>query len=87
MCKEIKFNINHYVKAKLTEHGYSVWVDNHNKYSAKPLNTESIIKLRNRADKEGYTSFQMHEFMNLFGEKLSTGGKLCFDTNIIIMPE
>jgi len=87
MSKEIKFNINHYVKAKITEYGYSVWVDNYNKYSSKPLNTESIIKLRNRADKDGYTSFQMHDFMNLFGEKTSMGSKMCFDTNIIIVPE
>jgi hypothetical protein len=87
MSKEIKFNVNHYIKAKITEYGYSVWVDNYNKYSSKPLNTESIIKLRNRADKDGYTSFQMHDFMSLFGEKTSMGGKMCFDTNIIIIPE
>tara|TARA_R110000796_G_scaffold242285_1_gene364314 strand:+ start:336 stop:599 length:264 start_codon:yes stop_codon:yes gene_type:complete len=87
MEKEIKFNINHYVKAKITEHGYSVWADSYNKYSTKPLNTESIIKLRNRADKDGYTSFQMHNFMNVFGENTGMGSKMCFDTNIIIMPE
>jgi hypothetical protein len=85
MGKEINFNVNHYIKAKITEYGYSVWVDSYNKYSSEPLNTESILKLRNKADKDGYTTFQMHEFMNLFGEKTATFYKRCFDANIIII--
>ncbi|MCG8750532.1 hypothetical protein [Tenacibaculum finnmarkense] len=85
--KEVLFNINHQVKVKLTEYGYSVLVDYYNKYSVEKLNTESIIKIRKKADSEGYTSFQMHQLLNIFGSKLEMRNKICFDTNIIIVPE
>ena len=84
---EIKFNINHYVKVKITDYGYSVWVDDINSYSSEPLTTESILKLRDRADEYGYTGFQMHVLMNLFGKHLYLGNKICFNPNIIIIPE
>lgn len=85
--EQINFNINHHVKVKLTNYGYSIWVEHHNKYSTKPLTVESILKLKDREDEDGYLDFQMHELMNIFGGKISMGNKLCFDTNIILLPE
>ena len=84
---EIKFNINHNVKVRLTNHGISVWAENCNKYSRNPLTAESILELKDRVDKDGYTKFQMHELMDIFGDKIYMGNKLCFDTDIILLPE
>ena len=85
--KPVNFNINHQVKVKLTNYGISVWAEHYNKYSTKPLTAESILKLKDKEDENGYTNFQMHDLMSVFGDKISMGGKLCFDTNIVLLPE
>jgi len=81
----VKFNINHHVLVKLKESGYQVLLDDHNSYSDivrwKP---KSIEDFKNEADKDGYTKFQMWQFMNLFGNFTDIGFEVRFDTNILI---
>jgi hypothetical protein len=86
---EIKFNINETVKVKLTEIGI-----NHLKRRRKDLNEhvtsrggvgfgELIIK----TDENGYTSFQLWDLMNTFGEFMGLGSNPPFKTEIIIDTE
>jgi DNA-directed RNA polymerase subunit RPC12/RpoP len=62
----VKFNINHHVYVKLTDSGILKYIKAHNQYSKKdPL---TIVEFSKRADKDGYFQFQMHEFMEIFGD-------------------
>ncbi|MBW1853066.1 MAG: hypothetical protein JRJ00_00025 [Deltaproteobacteria bacterium] len=78
-----KFNINDYVKVKLNQEGRNIYFDRD-----KRLNDSygrEIIKPRTpEVDKEGYSKFQMHELMSLYGEHLTIGGITPFETEIYL---
>lgn len=65
----MKFNINDYVKVKLTEHGKKILKE-------KDIN--------NSVDENGYTKFQLWDIMNIFGEYCILGCDVPFETEIII---
>lgn len=66
-------NLNNYIKIKLTEEGRIIYKKRYAKYNceAPKLNI----------DDEGYVRFQIHEFMNIFGEHLFMGATLPCETN------
>lgn len=67
-----KININEYVKVKLTDYGKEIFYhqyDNFNKTYGK-----EIIKPRYpEVDSDGYTSFQLWDFMNIYGKYFDMG--------------
>ncbi|WP_321388692.1 hypothetical protein [uncultured Enterococcus sp.] len=72
-----KFNINQFVKVKLTETGIKIYQEKFLKYGGKA--PELII------DDNGFSKFQMHDLMNTFGEYLFMGNiDMPFETNILI---
>lgn len=78
------FNINDYVKVKLTERGkyiYSHYYDDLNaliiKNGGKHLEPVEI-----QYDEEGYTEFQMWHLMKIFGKHLFNGCEVPFETTI-----
>lgn len=84
MQKYQTFNINDYVKVKLTEKGKYIYYhqfddinQNIRKVGGKPL---SVIELK--YDNEGYTEFQLWRLMEIFGEHLYNGCDLPFETTI-----
>ena len=81
MKKFIPFNINHHIKVKLSEKELQIWVDwknqSHHIYPHIPL--ETIEDLKIRTSKEGYYDFQMHEYMEIFGNHINS-----LNTNILI---
>jgi hypothetical protein len=87
--KEIKFNINHQVKVKVTDYGYEAWLEHENRFvmysSTYPITT--IEELKAKVDTDGYTTFQMWDMMAIFGPKMSMGFKIPIDTNVILLPE
>lgn len=73
MGKYCDTNLNYYIKVKLTEEGRMFYKKHYAKYNcdAPELNI----------DDEGYTQFQIHDFMNIFGERLFMGATLPCETN------
>ena len=61
----VRSNLNNYIKVKLTDFGRMIY-------------RNSFVKLglpepKIRVDEEGYTRFQMHDFINVFGEYIRMG--------------
>lgn len=81
-------NINKAVKVKLTNLGKDLYYHQYDKFnihSGKPSIQPSYPKV----DENGYTSFQLWELMQLYGQSLTMGGTvesntLPFETEIII---
>lgn len=71
-----KSNLNNYIKVKLTEYGRIIY---RNSFVKLGLSEPKI-----RIDEEGYTSFQMHDFINVFGQYIRIGYDLPCETNIQI---
>ena len=78
----MKFNINDYVKVKLTEKGLRTLKKQHEELKRK---APSIGEYREpKIDREGYTKFQLWDLMSHFGTECSLGLEIPFDTEIII---
>lgn len=87
--EQIKFNINHSVKVKVTEYGYEVWLTHENKFVqfSGTIKTVTIEELKAKQDEDGYTKFQLWDMMSIFGPKMTMGFENLIDTNIILLPE
>lgn len=81
----IKFNVNHYVWVKLTEQGIAVLLKYKNKYAKHVGETtmDEILKWYDVTD-DGYYRFQMHAFMEIFGDGVIT--RTLFETNVYFDP-
>lgn len=77
------FNINDTVKVKLTTLGNEIWKKDFERYGVDPKFTFDDKKAL-YTDGEGWTSFQLHDLMAVFGEYLSNGFAIPFETNILI---
>ena len=83
--KEIKFNINDYVKIKLNPSGVKVLRQNHERIFGSELLKKYPFK-EPQKDKHGYSEFQMWHFMDEFGNmSMGSFNQLQpYETNIII---
>ena len=80
--EEVEFNINYYVKVKLTETGKKhLFEDWHKLMKDYPV---AIQYRPPKVDADGYTRFQLWDLMSRLGEYTSMGLKQAFETNIII---
>lgn len=61
-----KININEYVKVKLTDYGKEIFYHQFDEINSF-YKCEKIKPHYPKVDKEGYTSFQLWHFMNLYG--------------------
>lgn len=84
MQEYIDFNINDYVKVKLTEKGKYIYYhqfDDINecrlKIGGNPLNPIEL-----EYDDDGYVEFQLWHLMEIFGEHLFNGCEVPFKTTI-----
>jgi hypothetical protein len=75
--KEVNFNVNQYVKVKLTDYGNSVMDDWYcgRLYEAPPV------------DESGYIKVQMWQLMKIFGEHTGLGKPPVFDMYVILCVE
>lgn len=83
--KELKFNMNNSVKVKLNDIGYAELKRQHDELYAELGIDKEYVK-RN-TDKDGYSSFQMHDLMNTFGHMMVMGIKTPFETLSIKIAE
>ena len=75
------FNINERVKVKLTVEGIKHLEKMHLKLMEGGFPYEFTLP---KIDKDGYTEFQLHALINIFGEVLHCGCKLPFKPDILI---
>lgn len=78
------FNINDYVKVKLTEKGKYIYYhqfDNINQ-NIQEIGGIPLNPIELKYDNEGYVEFQMWRLMEIFGEHLHNGCDIPFETTI-----
>lgn len=82
----IQFNINNFVRVKLTNHGRAFHAMKHAMF-----NMQNGLDLKYEPPKEdadGWSSWQLHDLMHSFGEQCFTGnGEPPFDITIEIVVE
>jgi len=78
----MNFNINDYVKVKLTYHGMDILRKNHAKIFAHTYKVPDFVPPI--VDEDGYTEFQMWYLMQEFGEYIYLGCENPFMHDIII---
>jgi hypothetical protein len=74
----MKFNINDYVRVKLTDHGRKILDDQHTEFKKVMPSAEPIHK----PDEDGWCKFQLWELMSIFGQHLYNGCQIPFETTI-----
>jgi hypothetical protein len=81
------FNINHSIEVKLNDFGYQILADNHNE-TFKDIDKDHVPRkleyYKDKANKYGYTSFQLWDYMNIFGPFMGFNSKVPFETEILI---
>ena len=73
-CSVVDFNLNYDVSVKLTGLGKTHYVKHHAGYG---LQVDSP-----KEDEDGWWRTQMHNFMNIYGDKTSVGMPMLFDSNV-----
>lgn len=73
--KYAKTNLNHYIKVKLNDYGKKI----HHDYW-KEICKDAGVPYELKVDEDGYSSFQIYEFMNIFGEHAYLGCKEFLET-------
>ena len=68
----MKFNINNYVKVKLTQEGITHYRKWYSKFINHSINNTEYYERQLSPDKEGYYRFQMHEIMSIFGSVIDS---------------
>lgn len=80
----IKININSNVKVKLTERGKEIFRKQFDHLPASYKKRHSPSEFEPKVDAKGYTEFQLHALMNLYGEYLIPGAPKVFkDLNLV----
>lgn len=76
----VKTNLNYHIKVKLNDYGKQV---HHDYWKDTCERFDTPYKLE--VDEEGYSSFQIHEFMNIFGEYAQLGAKPFMETYDVLI--
>ena len=76
-----KFNINEYVKVKLNESGITELKRQHEELKARGYKGDFMIP---EVDINGYTKYQLHNLMNIFGHLTFNGFECPFEIEILI---
>ena len=83
--KEFEFNMNNSVKVKLNDIGHAELKRQHDAlYSDIGIDKEYVNR---NVDRDGYSSFQMHDLMNTFGHMMVMGCKTPFENLSIKISE
>ena len=76
----VETNLNYHIKVKLTEHGREI----HRKYWEHICRDCGHEYKYPEVDESGYSCFQMHEFMHIFGSEMFLAAELVCETNVLI---
>lgn len=86
-CSPIRFNVNHYVRVRLTEYGRECLMRNHEELAAHYGGKLNFGPRDPEEDAEGWSQWQMHDLMSEFGKHIYCGCKIPFETEIEILAE
>jgi hypothetical protein len=78
------FNINDYVKAKLTDLGREIYYHQYDETN-KQYGREVIKPHYPDIDTDGYSTFQLWKLMTLYGDSMQIGFDVVFESEIILM--
>ncbi len=82
-----EFNINEFVKVKLTHYGLMILRGYYDELYGK-THDERFLDYSIKQDESGYISFQMHELMRIFGQYLYVGNvNTPFEGNRILIDD
>ncbi len=86
MSEWIEYNINNHVRVKLTDKGKDIYYHQHDEHNKRmgEYGMDPIKPSYPKINKDGYYETQMHQLMYVFGESLSMGSVLPFDSNVYI---
>ena len=88
--KEYKtFNINEIIKVKLTQKGKLIYLE-HQIEIQKKFNRDGIkidVPLSIEVDSEGFSSFQLWKFMEIFGSHMYCGAEPVIEGHILYLSE
>ena len=88
--KEYKtLNINEFIKVKLTQKGKLVYLE-HQIETQKKFDRDRIkidVPLNVEVDDEGFSSFQLWSFMEIFGSHMYCGAEPVIEGPILYLPE
>ena len=78
MRKTVNTNVNYWVKVKVSEYGIKCLKDDHERLQL-PYDFKTP-----KVDGEGFSKFQLWDLMMRFGPYILLGGRIPFETDIII---
>lgn len=86
--EEVKININDKIKVRLSAYGVDLFSKRYfdiNRLSDDLYGRRLVVNTMPEIDSDGYTQFQLHDFMALYGQHMVMGGKAVLnDMNIIV---
>lgn len=80
----MKFNINNYVKVKLTDHGKEILLKQAEEFRSEHPNIASYYELP-KEDDEGFSKWQLHSLMYRLGHLMFICGENVIETEIEII--
>ena len=86
MKEYIDFNLNDYVQVKLNDEGHEIIKKQWDELRELYPNLSGEYK-RKEVDKDGYSRFQMHTLMFVFGPCCFAGAIVVFNTNVKVQVE
>lgn len=85
MPDEIKINLNDFIKVKLTETGKDIFNHRFDELNEK-LKKQAYKNMPLKEDENGYTEFQLWDFMQIYGSHMYFAGPTVIDPFEIIYP-
>lgn len=79
------FNINEYVKVKLTPHGRRIHKEDHVNFWKEAGRKPPFEYTPPEEDADGWSKWQLHALMEKFGPYMCLIGPLCFETTIQVI--
>lgn len=85
MEKTITINLNDIVKVKLTDVGKDIYYHQNDELNEeiRQHGGRTVEARMPKVDEDGYTSFQLHDLMTLYGPHIAVWKKLPFEINIL----
>lgn len=85
MPKTIKINLNDSVKVKLTDAGKDIFYHQNDELNEaiRQIGGRPVAARMPEVDADGYTSFQLHTLMEIYGPHIAMWKELPFATNML----
>lgn len=84
----VTIDINDYVKVKLNQFGKDIYFHRHDDTRAQYVEKNGYYPAcfqpeYPKVDDDGYSKFQLWDFINIYGEYMELGRKLPFETELV----